>query len=90
MAGQEKSKEPLSPSKRRKDKRKDKRKEEVEIKYTTNVPGIEEVVRKIIAEGGPPSETTSERIVDKAVKILGGGAEFKGGGRAVMKKGGKV
>ena len=89
MAGQEKSKEPLSPSKRRKDKRKDKRKE-VEIKYTTNAPGIEKVVRKIIAEGGPPSETTSERIVDKVVKILGGGKEFKGGGRAVMKKGGKV
>ena len=51
---------------------------------------IREVIKGIIAEGGPPSETTSERIVDKAVKILGGGAEFKGGGRAVMKKGGKV
>ncbi len=85
MAGQEKSKEPLSPSKRRKDKRK-----KIEIEYTTNAPGIEKVVRKIIAEGGSPSETTSERIVDKAVKILGGGAELRGGGRAVMKKGGKV
>ena len=85
MAGQEKSKEPLSPSKRRKDKKK-----KIEIEYTTNTPGIEKVVREIIAEGGPPSETTSERIVEKAVKILGGGAEFKGGGRAVMKKGGKV
>ena len=85
MAGQEKSKEPLSPSKRRKDKRK-----KIEIEYTTNTPGIEKVVREIIAEGGPPSETTSERIVDKAVKILGGGAELRGGGRAVMKKGGKV
>ena len=51
---------------------------------------IREVIKGIIAEGGSPSETTSERIVDKAVKILGGGAEFKGGGRAVMKKGGKV
>ena len=80
MAGQEKSKEPLSPSKRRKDKRK-----KIEIEYTTNTPGIEKVVRKIIAEGGPPSETTSERIVDKAVKILGGGAELRGGGRAVRR-----
>ena len=77
MANQEKSKEPLSPSKRRKDK----------IKKPNM---IREVIKGIIAEGGPPSETTSERIVDKAVKILGGGAEFKGGGRAVMKKGGKV
>jgi len=73
----EKSKEPLSPSKRRKDK----------IKKPNM---IREVIKGIIAEGGSPSETTSERIVDKAVKILGGGAEFKGGGRAVMKKGGKV
>ncbi len=80
MAGQEKSKEPLSPSKRRKDKRK-----KIEIEYTTNTPGIEKVVREIIAEGGPPSETTSERIVDKAVKILGGGAELRGGGRAVRR-----
>ena len=77
MAKQEKSKEPLSPSKRRKDK----------IKKPNM---IREVIKGIIAEGGSPSETTSERIVDKAVKILGGGAEFKGGGRAVMKKGGKV
>ena len=73
----EKSKEPLSPSKRRKDK----------IKKPNM---IREVIKGIIAEGGSPSETTSERIVDKAVKILGGGAEFKGGGRAVMKKGGNV
>ena len=51
---------------------------------------ITDVVDKIKKQGGSPSETTSERIVDKAVKILGGGAEFKGGGRAVMKKGGKV
>ena len=77
MTKQEKSKEPLSPSKRRKDK----------IKKPNM---IREVIKGIIAEGGSPSETTSERIVDKAVKILGGGAEFKGGGRAVMKKGGKV
>ena len=77
MTKQEKSKEPLSPSKRRKDK----------IKKPNM---IREVIKGIIAEGGPPSETTSERIVDKAVKILGGGAELRGGGRAVMKKGGKV
>ena len=77
MTKQEKSKEPLSPSKRRKDK----------IKKPNM---IREVIKGIIAEGGSPSETTTERIVDKAVKILGGGAEFKGGGRAVMKKGGKV
>ena len=77
MTKQEKSKEPLRPSKRRKDK----------IKKPNM---IREVIKGIIAEGGSPSETTSERIVDKAVKILGGGAEFKGGGRAVMKKGGKV
>ena len=89
MAGQEKSKEPLSPSKRRKDKRKDKRKE-VEIKYTTNAPGIEKVVRKIIAEGGSPKLITEEARLDRIERILGGGAEFKGGGRAVMKKGGKV
>jgi len=38
----------------------------------------------------PPGEITEERIVDKVVKRLGAGAEFKGGGRAVMKKGGKV
>ena len=74
MTKQEKSKEPLSPSKRRKDKIK-----------KPNI--IREVIKGIIAEGGSPSETTSERIVDKAVKILGGGAEFKGGGRAVMNKG---
>ena len=79
----EKLKEPLSPS-----KRKDKIKKG-EIKYTTNAPGIEKIVRKVIAQGGPPSETTSERIVDKVVKILGGGAEFKGGGKAYM-KGGRV
>ena len=79
----EKSKEPLSPSKRRKDKK-------VEKKYTTNAPGIEKIVRKIIAEGGSPGEITDEKRLDKIEKILGGGAEFKGGGRAVMKKGGKV
>ena len=79
MADKKKSREPLSPSKRRKEETK---------KSGTGL--IREVIKGIIAEGGPPSETTSERIVDKAVKILGGGAEFKGGGRAVMKKGGKV
>ena len=81
----EKSKEPLSPSKRRKDKRK-----KVEIKYTTNAPGIEKVVRKIIAEGGSPKLITDEARLDRIERILGSGAEFKGGGRAVMKKGGKV
>jgi len=81
----EKSKEPLSPSKRRKNKR-----EKGEIKYTTNAPSVEKIVREIVAQGGPPSEITEERIVDKVVKRLGAGAEFKGGGRAVMKKGGKV
>ena len=79
MADKKKSREPLSPSKRRK---------EETGKSGTGL--IREVIKGIIAEGGPPSETTSERIIDKAVKILGGGAEFKGGGRAVMKKGGKV
>ena len=78
----EKSKEPVSPSKRRKDKTIKKSNSLVEV--------TRKIIKGIIAEGGPPSETTSERIVDKAVKILGGGAEFKGGGRAVMKKGGKV
>ena len=65
-----------------------KRKKEETKKFGTGL--IREVIKGIIAEGGPPSETTSERIVDKAVKILGGGAELRGGGRAVMKKGGKV
>ena len=51
---------------------------------------IKEVVEAIVAEGGPPSETTSEKIISKARKILGGGVELRGGGRAVMKKGGKV
>jgi len=81
MTKQEKSNEPLSPSKRRKDKRK---------KYTTNTPSIEKVVRKIIAEGGSPKLITDEARLDRIEGILGGGAEFKGGGRAVMKKGGKV
>ena len=30
------------------------------------------------------------KAINKARKILGGGAELRGGGRAVMKKGGKV
>ena len=51
---------------------------------------VKEVVESIIAEGGSPSETTSEKIISKARKILGGGVELRGGGRAVMKKGGKV
>jgi len=55
---------------------------------------IRDVVDSIKAEGGPPSETTTEKVytkaIDKARKILGGGVELRGGGRAVMKKGGKV
>ena len=55
---------------------------------------IRDVVDSIKAEKGPPSETTTEKVytkaIDKARKILGGGAELRGGGRAVMKKGGKV
>ena len=81
MTKQEKSKEPLSPSKRRKDK----------IKKPNM---IREVIKGIIAEGGSPSETTTEKVYTKAIKnverYLGGGAELRGGGRAVMKKGGKV
>ena len=55
---------------------------------------IRDVVDTIKAEGGSPSETTTEKVYTKAInkarKILGGGAELRGGGRAVMKKGGKV
>ena len=55
---------------------------------------ITDVVDKIKKQGGSPSETTSEKVytkaIDKVRKILGGGAELRGGGRAVMKKGGKV
>ena len=55
---------------------------------------IRDVVDSIKAEGGSPSETTTEKVYTKAInkarKILGGGAELRGGGRAVMKKGGKV
>ena len=55
---------------------------------------IKDVVDSIKAEGGSPSETTTEKVYTKAInkarKILGGGAELRGGGRAVMKKGGKV
>ena len=55
---------------------------------------VQDVVDKIKKQGGPPSETTSEKVFTKAIKevrkILGGGAELRGGGRAVMKKGGKV
>ena len=82
MANQEKSKEPLSPSKRRKDKTIKKSNSLVEV--------TRKIIKGIIAEGGPPGEITDEKIINKAVKKLGGGAEFKGGGRAVMKKGGKV
>ena len=55
---------------------------------------IRDVVDSIKAEKGPPSETTTEKVYTKAIKnverYLGGGAELRGGGRAVMKKGGKV
>ena len=55
---------------------------------------VRNVVGKVKKQGGPPSETTSEKVYTKAIKevkkILGGGAELRGGGRAVMKKGGKV
>ena len=55
---------------------------------------IRDVVDSIKAEGGSPSETTTEKVYTKAInkarKILGGGVELRGGGRAVMKKGGKV
>ena len=55
---------------------------------------IRDVVDSIKAEGGSPSETTTEKVYTKAIKnverYLGGGAELRGGGRAVMKKGGKV
>ena len=55
---------------------------------------VKDVVDKIKRQGGSPSETTSEKVYTKAIKevrkIIGGGAELRGGGRAVMKKGGKV
>ena len=55
---------------------------------------VKDVVDKIRKQGGSPSETTSKKVYTKAIKevrkILGGGAELRGGGRAVMKKGGKV
>ena len=55
---------------------------------------ISDEVDKIRKEGGSPSETTTEKVYTKAIKnverYLGGGAELRGGGRAVMKKGGKV
>ena len=55
---------------------------------------VQDVVDKIKRQGGSPSETTSKKVYTKAIKevkkILGGGAELRGGGRAVMKKGGKV
>ena len=83
MADKKKSREPLSPSKRRKEETK---------KSGTGL--IREVIKGIIAEGGSPSETTSKKVYTKAIKkvieMVGGGAELRGGGRAVMKKGGKV
>ena len=72
------------------------KKEVVDAFLKTKTGGylIQDVADKIKKQGGSPSETTSEKVytkaINKVVKILGGGAEFKGGGRAVMKKGGKV
>ena len=51
---------------------------------------ITDVVDKIKKQGGSPSEITEEKTFNKIREILGGGAELRGGGRAVMKKGGKV
>ena len=55
---------------------------------------VQDIADKIKRQGGSPSETTSEKVYTKAIKkvreIVGGGAELRGGGRAVMKKGGKV
>jgi len=55
---------------------------------------IADVVDKIKKQGGSPSETTTEKVYTKTIenvkRYLGGGAELRGGGRAVMKKGGKV
>lgn len=55
---------------------------------------VQDVVDKIKRQGGSPDETTSEKVYTKAIKkvreLVGGGAELRGGGRAVMKKGGKV
>jgi hypothetical protein len=51
---------------------------------------VKEAFIKVKAEGGSPSETTTKKTLSKIKKILGGGAELRGGGRAVMKKGGKV
>ena len=72
------------------------KKEVVDAFLKTETGGylIQDVADKIKRQGGSPSETTSEKVYTKAIKkvreIVGGGAELRGGGRAVMKKGGKV
>ncbi len=78
-------------------KKKSKKNDPVKESFLKSEAGshlITDVVDKIKKQGGSPSETTSEKVytkaIDKVRKILGGGAELRGGGRAVMKKGGKV
>ena len=64
------------------------------LKTKTGSYLISDEVDRIKKQGGSPSETTTEKVYTKAIKnverYLGGGAELRGGGRAVMKKGGKV
>ena len=74
-----------------------KKEEAVEKAFLKSKEGeylVKDVVDKIRKQGGSPSETTSKKVYTKAIKevkkILGGGAELRGGGRAVMNKGGKV
>ena len=80
----------------KKEKEAKEKKEVVDAFLKTETGGhlIIDVADKIKKQGGSPSETTSEKVFTKAIKevrkILGGGAELRGGGRAVMKKGGKV
>ena len=55
---------------------------------------VDNVIEGVKRQGGSPGETTSKKIGEKVIKklknYLGGGVELRGGGRAVMKKGGKV
>ncbi len=64
------------------------------LKTKTGSSLISDEVDRIKKQGGSPSETTTEKVYTKAIKnvkrYLGDGAELRGGGRAVMKKGGKV
>ena len=70
------------PKKEKEEKERRERKSEFDI--------VKEAFIKVKAEGGSPSETTTKKTLSKIREILGGGAELRGGGRAVMKKGGKV